>query len=105
MNMKPIRQGDVLLIPVDVIPPSTAKTVNQVVLAEGEITGHNHKLTAEKGVLTWDDFVCVAGEDNGYLSHEDHDPIPAPVVPPGIVFRVVRQKEFTLDEQWTPVQD
>lgn len=38
-----IRQGDVLLLPIDKIPKVTKKTEN-VILAHGEITGHRHEI-------------------------------------------------------------
>ena len=40
-----IRQGDVLLVPVDNVAPAAATTKVQVILAEGEITGHAHRLS------------------------------------------------------------
>lgn len=102
---KMIRQGDVLLVPVNgVVIPESVKTSNMVILAEGEITGHAHKLIADK-ILSWDDFVVVQGDEPGSIQHEDHDPIPVPVVPAGIVFRVIHQHEYTIDEQWKPVID
>lgn len=104
-NIGSIRQGDVLLVPVEVTPPANAKSTKSVVIAEGEITGHSHKLTAEQGILSWDDFVVVQGTENGQIQHEDHDPNPAAVVPAGVVFRVVHQREYTLSEQWERVRD
>lgn len=100
-----IRQGDVLLVPVDCTPPQNAKRLNAVILAEGEITGHNHTLTAEAGILRWQDFVVVQGDKPGILQHPDHDPEPAAVVEPGVVYRVVHQREYTLSEQWQQVRD
>lgn len=39
-----IRQGDVLLVPVQAEPPALAP-VAEVVLAWGEVTGHAHRLS------------------------------------------------------------
>ena len=104
-----IRQGDVLLVPVDNVAPAAATTKVQVILAEGEITGHAHRLSAGAGVLEWtegeDRFVQVLGAINGALSHEDHDPAPAAVVTPGQTFRVVPQNEWDLSGQWRQVVD
>ena len=50
---RPIRQGDVLLVPADVQTPSDTAAAPQVVLAEGEVTGHAHRLSAPAGVLDW----------------------------------------------------
>lgn len=103
MNEKPIiRQGDVLLVPVSIEVPRDAMITNSVILAEGETTGHNHVLEAPK-IARWEDFVCIM-DDMGTLSHPDHDPKPARVVPTG-TYRVVRQKEFSLSGMWTQVRD
>lgn len=105
MSAGSIRQGDILLVPVNVELSPRAERVKSLVLAEGEITGHNHTLTAEAGIIHWQDFVVVQGDAPGILQHPDHDPHPAPVVPPGVVFRVVHQREYTLAEQWQPIRD
>ena len=104
METKSIRQGDVLLMPVNEKIPADAKITSRVVLAEGEITGHAHVLEAER-VITWEDFVVVDGDTPGALKHEDHDPNPVYVVEPGQVYRVIRQRQFNLSEQWEQVQD
>jgi len=99
---KLIRQGDVLLVPVNEAPPTNAKIVTSVILAEGEATGHNHVIEAPR-IARWEDFICVM-DDIGTLSHPDHDPVPAKVVPPG-TYRVVRQQEYTLSGMWKQVID
>jgi hypothetical protein len=45
---QPVRQGDVLLIPVDTIPDGAtrARRSKTIRLAEGEVTGHHHVLEA-----------------------------------------------------------
>lgn len=109
--MNEIRQGDVVLIPMDdVMPPETAQSKRDVVLAEGEITGHVHRLSAEAGVLEWQDaehgrMVWVVGTDLGELSHEDHDPTPVAVVAPQTAYKVGIQRELTLSGQWQQVRD
>jgi len=99
-----IRQGDILLIPVDDTPPSSAQVANRIVLAEGEMTGHNHVLTADT-IITWGDLLRVVSDDAGYIRHEDHDPEPVQVIVPGQTYRIVRQSERTLDGLWRTVQD
>lgn len=106
-----IRQGDVVLIPVEgATPPDTAKKAKLVILAEGEATGHAHRLSSEAGVLEWDDpthgrMVWVVGPERGILHHEDHDPAPADVVPAGVAHRVGIQRELTLSGQFRQVVD
>jgi len=98
-----IRQGDVLLVPVDSKPQNNAKTTNKVILAEGEVTGHNHVLEA-KNMITWGDFVCIPDGETGVLSHPDHDPEPVAVVPAG-TYQIVHQREYTLSGMWEQVRD
>jgi hypothetical protein len=45
MKKSPIRQGDVLLIPIDKIPCDAVaqESKNEVILAYGEVTGHKHR--------------------------------------------------------------
>lgn len=101
-----IRQGDILLVPVDAEPPPDAVPVPLVVLAEGELTGHAHRLRG--AVVEWSAegqrYVHVLGEA-GTLQHEDHDPEPAAVIAPGQTYRVVPQREWSLDGQWRRVAD
>lgn len=101
-----IRQGDILLVPVDVEPPKNAQPVPLVVLAEGELTGHAHRLRGQ--VIEWNvgqqRYVRVVG-DAGTLQHEDHDPTPAAVVVPEQTYRVVPQREWSLEGQWRTVVD
>ena len=106
MMIGQIRQGDVLLIPVEVQPPAALLPQDEVILALGEITGHAHRLGGT--VLEWTEgdkrYVRVL-ERPGILTHEEHDPIPVPVVPPEQTFRVVAQREWDLSEQWRKVTD
>jgi len=103
---EPIRQGDVLLLPVDVAPPKDATPVPLVILAEGEMTGHAHRLRGT--VIEWSvkgqRYVRVSGEP-GTLQHEDHDPVPAAVVAPDVTYRVIPQHEWDLSGQWRKVAD
>lgn len=106
MDIGQIRQGDVLLVPVDREPPAGIAPVAEVVLAEGEVTGHAHRLAGT--VLEWTEgesrFVRVL-ERPGTLRHEEHDPIAVPVVSPEQTYRVVAQREWDLSGQWRQVVD
>ncbi len=103
-----IRQGDVLLVPVDVPAPADAAISREVILAEGEITGHAHRLRGTE-VLEWSidgqRYIRVRGAELGTLQHEDHDPVPAAVVAPEVTYRVVQQRVWDLSGQWRKVQD
>jgi hypothetical protein len=89
---QPIRQGDVILVPVDTIPDSAtrARRSKTIRLAEGEVTGHHHVLEllnandAELLIVPGDAaemnriFLNVLTEVE--LTHPEHDTI---VVKPG----------------------
>ena len=103
-----IRQGDVLLKMVEKEPPIGAKVTQKVILAEGELTGHTHVLTANK-ILEWEEngqrYIQVSSDDNGVLFHEDHDPTPVAVVTPKVTYHIIPQQEWSLADQWRKVQD
>ena len=105
--MKQIRQGDVLLEAVDIPVPKGIVAKEKAILAEGELTGHAHVLTASK-VYEWEmegqRYVRV--EPNmGQISHEEHDPKPVAVVEPSQTYRVIPQQEWDLKQQWRRVMD
>lgn len=105
--MKQIRQGDILLVAVDKALPKGLGPKSEVILAEGELTGHAHTLVAA-GVYDWSEagqrYIRVSGGP-GSISHQEHDPKPAAVVPENVTYRVVRQSEWNLQDQWQKVKD
>ncbi|MBA7541543.1 hypothetical protein ES705_33859 [subsurface metagenome] len=48
---KHYRQGDILLIKIDELPPLKFKEKKDKVVLEGEVTGHAHKLEGEAKIL------------------------------------------------------
>jgi hypothetical protein len=94
-----VRQGDVLLVPVEEIP-ATARPVGRdagrVVLAYGEVTGHAHAIRAAGArQLEADGRRYLAVADHAVtLEHEEHGPI---VVAPG-TYRIVIQREYVPPE-------
>jgi hypothetical protein len=126
-----IRQGDVLLIPVDaelVDGPAPAsrrvleRVDGRVVLAEGEATGHVHAILDEHARLEVQNFgefrrryhsgewtgsrmVLIVEESPATIVHEEHDPL---TVSPG-VYLVRRQREYVPAEResarWRRVAD
>lgn len=102
-----IRQGDVALVAVEAIPADAIgqprDDSGRVVLAYGEVTGHAHALH-EPGVTmlraaNHDVFLRVLEPSN--LVHEEHDRI---AIPPGL-YRVVRQREWSDDDESVQVAD
>jgi len=107
--MKQIRQGDILLVKVEGVEiPQDKEVVSMVILAEGELTGHAHTLIAEK-ILDWEiggqRYIRILGNERGELSHQDHDPAPVRVLDPEVTYRVIPQKEVSLENEWRKVQD
>jgi hypothetical protein len=103
-----IRQGDVLLDAIVKTIPVGIKPKHEVILAEGEMTGHAHRFKANE-IYEWSEngqrYIHVKGDAPGEISHEEHDPVPAPVVEPGVTYRVVPQQEWNLSGQWRKVID
>ena len=97
-----LRQGDVLLVPVDGVPEDGSTTESRGshhVLAEGEATGHAHVVAGRSRLVEWRRprryaapltrrFLVV--EQPALLSHEEHLPID---LDPG-VYEVRRQREY-----------
>ena len=86
------RQGDVLLVRVDAIPTNAKPTPNMI-LAEGEATGHHHKVEVIEGradVFELADELFVRVEGDVIVTHQEHDTI----VLPADTYRVVRQREY-----------
>jgi len=103
MNKQVIRQGDVLLVPVEQVPAEARKhDARRIVLAEGEVTGHHHVLEGDKleELLLPGDiaeieqrFVRVLDEAAS-LTHDEHSTLD---VPPGD-YEVRIQREYSPEE-------
>jgi hypothetical protein len=75
--MKPIRQGDVILQPADEI---AGKKLPHLTLAEGEVTGHSHRISDGQAELYERDgtlYLRVLSE-TATLTHEEHKAINIP---------------------------
>ncbi len=92
------RQGDVMLVACDGVPPGAREQSpdeGRIVLAYGEVSGHAHALDADRVRYFREDgtgqaFLHVPGTSPAELTHEEHAPLS---VAPG-TYRVVRQREF-----------
>jgi len=87
------RHGDVLIAVADAIPKD-ARALPHCVLAEGETTGHAHRIEgaglADLFELRGERFLHITAE-SARLIHEEHKPI---ILPRG-VYRVWIQREYT----------
>lgn len=84
------RQGDLLIIKINRIPPGARKR-HSLVLAEGEATGHLHRLNqgevfAKDGQL----YFQVAEHSQSILTHPEHHSI---TFTPG-TYEVIHQREY-----------
>jgi len=90
------RHGDLLISSIDEIP-ADVRPVQHLVLAEGELTGHSHRI-AEKDAARL--FHSSSGmylritEELATLIHQEHGPIQ---LPRGL-YRVWRQREYAPQE-------
>ena len=97
-----IRQGDILLVPVNDIPNKRRDRVRRkrdddIILAEGEVTGHHHRIpgTGVTSVTVYEDgtrtkHIRVRNEEGVPLTHEEHDTL---TIPKGD-YRVENQREY-----------
>lgn len=106
-QQKLVRQGDVLLVPVDRVPAGARDVTpaDRVVLAEGEATGHAHVVEGGGArLLSWRErqparfrpgtpvltYLTVPAGSSALLVHEEHDAIP---IASGL-YEVRRQREY-----------
>jgi hypothetical protein len=75
--MQPIRQGDVILVPV---PEIEGKKLSHLTLAEGEVTGHKHRISDGQAELFEKDGTLYLRvfSDVATLTHEEHKAISIP---------------------------
>jgi len=82
------RQGDLLIVEVEGIPQGSRKQ-SDLILAEGEITGHLHELSGgevfEKDRALYFQSRCIVT-----LTHPEHQPL---IFVPG-TYKVIRQREY-----------
>ena len=90
--MKIYRHGDVLIAPVEEVP-AEARPRDGLILAQGEVTGHAHRVETDARAELFEAgqqlFLRVLGSP-AKVVHEEHQPIE---LPPGN-YRVWRQREY-----------
>lgn len=104
---KPVRQGDVLLIPIRMADLPNGKPVERdrgrIVLAYGEVTGHAHAIDSAQATLveTETDQRFLRIMERAFLRHEEHAII---TLEPG-AYEVRRQREWTDQDEPRAVAD
>lgn len=76
--MQPLRQGDVLLIPA--VAGESGRKLDHLTLAEGEVTGHRHRISQGEAELYERDGTLYLKvlSPTALLTHEEHHPISIP---------------------------
>lgn len=74
MNNRFYRHGDLFLRRIDEIP-QTAKKVETTILAEGETTGHKHRLVGQVQVFEDQENKYFTAKQKTQLVHEEHKTI------------------------------
>lgn len=102
MKNKIVRQGDILLKPIEEFPSNLKK--KDLVLAYGEATGHMHQFIDPMAVsvfesLSSQQFVDVI--EDSMLTHQEHNDL---LVPKG-KYEVINQREVDLSEEIRRVID
>jgi len=102
------RQGDVLIVAVDKVPDDAKEVPRDkrgVILAEGEVTGHAHRIAHRSASLYRSEsdarFLRVMGPAPVALSHEEHTAVE---LPPGN-YRVSIHREYQPGELPRQVAD
>jgi hypothetical protein len=78
--MSPIRQGDVLLMPLPQSEQRLGQRLNHLTLAEGEVTGHRHRISDGQAELYERDgtlYLRVLSNE-ATLTHEEHHAVAIP---------------------------
>lgn len=91
-----IQQGDVIIERIEAIPAETKKgtlKAGNIILAEGEVTGHAHRITQVAGVTFRegaDGMFYLANPKELSVTHEEHHTV---TIPPG-TWRVRKVREY-----------
>ncbi|MBD2092340.1 hypothetical protein H6F67_21045 [Microcoleus sp. FACHB-1515] len=98
--MQPLRQGDVILVPAS--GRVTGGKLPHLTLAEGEVTGHRHRITEGEAELYEQNgtLYLKVRSPTALLSHEEHRAI---AIPQGN-WQVRIQREYE-PQSWRPVTD
>lgn len=86
------RHGDLLVQSAGSVP-TDARPLQHLVLAEGELTGHSHRIAERDAAQLFqrgNDMFLSVTSDSATLVHQEHGPI---VLTQG-VYRVWRQREY-----------
>lgn len=99
------RQGDVIVLGAIPLPESAVRR-DTTVVAEGEATGHAHRVVNGSIFDLGDGGIGIAVDPGGgALTHEEHRRVELPTLEKGMVYPVIIQREYSDEEEWTKVVD
>lgn len=95
------RQGDLLIVS-ETCDLEGWRVIANGIVEEGEATGHAHRLVGGEvyQYSTWGTKVLVS-DGSAELIHDEHDTI---TLPEG-QYRVIRQRQYEGEDQWSNVYD
>ena len=97
------RHGDVLIL--DAIPlPANATRRESNVVAEGEVTGHAHRLQNGEVWESEGQLLVVARRDAS-LTHEEHKQLSLSESVSGMAYPAIIQREYDDENEWRQVAD
>jgi len=88
-----IRHGDVLLETIEKLPEGKYETKKDSVVAEGEVTGHAHRIVGAAVLQNQlnELFIDVGMDADVRISHEEHGTVK---IPAG-TWKTIQQQEYT----------
>ena len=101
--MNNYRHGDVILKAPVRLPAGAQKRSGDVV-AEGEATGHAHRINGGH-VFSYGDLLFVTAGVGASLTHEEHAQEALGPTPDGWAYPVVIQREYDDELEWRDVTD
>ncbi|CAN5667923.1 hypothetical protein BH09ACT8_BH09ACT8_15610 [soil metagenome] len=100
----PIRHGEILLLPVDLVPPGAIQSVTSCIVGHSE-SGHHHVLESHEIfaqiVAANGDLFVDLPSDTPLRHHKSHQQHRELSVPAG-VWRVIRKTEFNIRSTVAP---
>lgn len=89
-NMK-YRHGDVGIEKVSPPPRQGRKTLPHLVLAEGEATGHSHRVKGNAVLYEWSEQLYLRVKSRSAVVHQEH----ARIELPRGTYRIIQQREWS----------
>jgi hypothetical protein len=97
------RHGDVIVLDEQPLPSEAKKQASNVV-AEGEVTGHAHRLS-NGSVFDIGGTLMITADDDAALTHEEHAKLDLPKTRKGFGYPIIIQREYDDEQEWRQVAD